>query len=375
MAKAKSPKKPIHSTVKAASELIPIFDGHNDALLRWGLPGRSDGTSFFERGDTGHIDLPRAIEGGFAGGFFAIFIPSPSGRGYKKPPRFTDFVTEEGYAAPLPAPLKVDYALNTALTVSAELFRIERQSGGKFKVVRTADELESCLKNGVIAAIYHFEGAEMIDADLNNLELFYQAGLRSIGPVWSRPNIFAEGVPFQFPKSPDTGPGLTDAGKALVKACNQLGIMIDLSHMNEKGFWEIAALSDAPLVATHSNVHVLCRSTRNLTDKQLDAIKESDGMVGLNFAVSFLREDSHNEPATPLETMVRHIDYLVKRIEIDRVGFGSDFDGATIPTAIKDVAGLPRLIEALRRAGYDDESLRKIAHENWVRVLKKTWKM
>ncbi|OJS17846.1 peptidase [Escherichia coli] len=355
--------------------MIPVFDGHNDALLRWALPGRTDGTSFFERSDKGHIDLPRAVEGGFAGGFFAIFIPSPSGRGHKKPPRFTDFVTEDGYAAPLPAPLKADYALNTALTVSAGLFRIERESGGKFKVVRTADELEACLKNGVMAAIYHFEGAEMIDANLNNLEMFYQAGLRSIGPVWSRPNIFAEGVPFQFPKSPDTGPGLTDAGKALVKACNQLGIMIDLSHMNEKGFWDIAALSDAPLVATHSNVHALCRSTRNLTDKQLDAIKESDGMVGLNFAVSFLREDSHNEPNTSLETMVKHIDYLVKRIGIERVGLGSDFDGATIPTAIKDVAGLPKLIEALRGAGYDEKSLKKIAHENWLRVLRKTWKM
>ncbi|OJS46220.1 hypothetical protein BK400_35170 [Escherichia coli] len=226
-----------------------------------------------------------------------------------------------------------------------------------------------------MAAIYHFEGAEMIDANLNNLEMFYQAGLRSIGPVWSLPHIFAEGVPFQFPKSPDTGPGLTDAGKALVKACNQLGIMIDLSHMNEKGFWDIAALSDAPLVATHSNVHALCRSTRNLTDKQLDAIKESDGMVGLNFAVSFLREDSHNEPNTSLETMVKHIDYLVKRIGIERVGLGSDFDGATIPTAIKDVAGLPKLIEALRGAGYDEKSLKKIAHENWLRVLRKTWKM
>lgn len=378
MAKAKQPSKsakPVANTAKSSGALIPVFDGHNDALLRWALPGRSDGTNFFERSDTGHIDLPRALEGGFAGGFFAIFIPSPSGRGHKKPPRFTDFVTEDGYAAPLPAPLKADYALNTALNVSAGLFRIERESGGKFKVVRTGDELETCLKNGVIAAIYHFEGAEMIDANLNNLEMFYQAGLRSIGPVWSRPNIFAEGVPFQFPKSPDTGPGLTDAGKALVKACNQLGIMIDLSHLNEKGFWEIAALSDAPLVATHSNVHALCRSTRNLTDKQLDAIKESDGMVGLNFAVSFLREDSHNEPATPLETMVRHIDYLVKRIGIDRVGFGSDFDGATIPAAIRDVSGLPRLIEALRQAGYDDESLKKIAHENWVRVLRKTWKM
>jgi membrane dipeptidase len=118
----------------------------------------------------------------------------------------------------------------------------------------------------------------------------------------------------------------------------------------------------------------LCRSTRNLTDKQLDAIRESDGMVGINFAVSFLREDGHNEADTPLKIMVKHIDALVERIGIDRVGFGSDFDGARMPTEIRDVAGLPKLIAALRKAGYDDEALNKLAHANWLRVLKQTWK-
>lgn len=350
-----------------------VFDGHNDAILRWALPGRQDGTSFFERSTTGHIDLPRAKEGGFGGGFFAIFVPPKTGRGIKKPPHFSTFIKDASYVEPLPPPLKYDYALQTALAVSAGLFRLEAESKGKFKIVRTVGQLEACLKTGAIAAIYHFEGAEMIDANLNNLEVLYQAGLRSLGIVWSRPNIFAEGVPFQFPRSPDTGPGLTDAGKALVKACNQLGIMIDLSHLNEKGFWDVAKHSSAPLVATHSNVHAICQSTRNLTDKQLDAIKESDGMVGLNFAVAFLREDGGNDPNTPLETMVKHIDYLVKRLGIDRVGLGSDFDGATVPKEIGDVAGLPKLIKALSKAGYDDASLRKIAHENWLRVLRKTW--
>jgi membrane dipeptidase len=196
-----------------------------------------------------------------------------------------------------------------------------------------------------------------------------------LGLVWSRPTIFGEGVPFHFPDSPDTGSGLTDTGKELVKACNQLGIMVDLSHLNEKGFWDVAKTSTAPLVATHSNVHALCKSTRNLTDKQLDAIKESDGMVGLNFAVSFLREDGGNDADMPLEVMVRHIDYLVERLGIDRVGFGSDFDGATVAKEIGSVAGLPKLMDALRKAGYDDESLRKIAHENWLRVLRKTWRV
>ncbi|MDQ6601836.1 MAG: membrane dipeptidase, partial [Chloroflexota bacterium] len=218
------------------------------------------------------------------------------------------------------------------------------------------------------------EGAEAIDEELNALEVYYRAGLRSIGPVWSRPNIFAEGVPFTFGQTPDTGPGLTDAGKRLVRACNRLGVMLDLSHLNEKGFWDIAALTDAPLVATHSNAHALSASPRNLTDKQLAAIKESDGIVGVNYNVGFLTADGNNDPAMPLETMVRHFDYLVEHLGIDRVGFGSDFDGATMPQDVSDVAKLGNLVRALREHGYDDASLRKLAHENWIRVLGKTWK-
>jgi membrane dipeptidase len=350
---------------------IPFFDGHNDTLLKYIRKANFD---FFARNEDTHIDLPRAFEAKFGGGFFAVFIPndiSPDA------PRtdFSQYQTETGYDVPFPKPITLEFAQSVAMRLSAHLFRIEKQSEGKVKVVRTADEIDQCLRDGTLATILHFEGAEPIDPDLNALEVFYQAGLRSLGLVWSRPNAFAHGVPFRFPSTPDTGDGLTDAGKALVKACNDMGILVDLSHLNEKGFWDVAKLSDAPLVATHSNVHAICPHTRNLTDKQLDAIKESDGMVGLNFAVAFLREDSANESDTPLETMVRHIDYLVERLGIDRVGFGSDFDGATIPDAIGDVTGVPKLIEALRQNGYDNASLKKIAHENWTRVLRKTWKV
>ena len=159
----------------------------------------------------------------------------------------------------------------------------------------------------------------------------------------------------------------------MVRACNNLRLMIDVSHLNERGFWDVAALTDAPLVASHSNAYALCASSRNLTDPQLDAIAASDGMIGLNFAVNFLREDAARDASTPLEVMVRQIDYLVERVGIDRVGFGSDFDGVLVSQEIGDVSGLPRLMSALRDRGYDDQALRKLAHENWVRVLRKTW--
>lgn len=350
---------------------IPVFDGHNDLLLRLHEAGDHSGQSFFVRNESGHIDLPRAREGGFVGGFCAIFIPDI--RSDEDPePSLTR--TANGYDMALSAPIEMGYGQRSAFAMAAILFRIEAASGGEVKVVRTIDDLTSAIDAGKIATILHFEGAEAIDPGLNSLEVFYHAGLRSLGIVWSRPNAFGHGVPFRLPHSPDTGPGLTDAGKELVRACNRLGIMIDLSHINERGFCDVADISDAPLVATHSNVHALCPSTRNLTDEQLSIIRQSNGVVGLNFANCFLREDGLEHDDTPIQLMVRHIDYLVDRLGIDGVAFGSDFDGVGIPKEIGDVAGLPKLISALSERGYDTESLRKLAYQNWVNLLRRTWK-
>ena len=335
---------------------IPIFDGHNDALLR--LDGDID--AFFQRNDSGHVDLPRAREGGLAGGFCAMFT-----RYWPE-----DYDPMEGGVPPTP---DLAFAQESTLTLMARLLRIAARSDGQMRIVRTVADIEAAFADGAFAALVHVEGAEAIDPDLNSLEVFYQAGLRSLGLVWSRPNIFAEGVPFRFNTSPDTGPGLTDRGEELVRTCNRLGVLVDLSHLNERGFWDVARISEKPLVATHSNAWALSPATRNLTDRQHDAIRESDGMVGINFAVGFLREDCGPVPDTPLDTIVRHVDYLAEHVGIDRVGFGSDFDGATIPAPLGDAAGLPRLLDALRRHGYDEPSLRKIAHENWLRVLRLTW--
>lgn len=123
------------------------------------------------------------------------------------------------------------------------------------------DEIETARSEGAIAAVLHLEGAEAIGPDMDLLHLLYAAGLRSVGPVWSRPNAFGHGVPFNFPASPDTGPGLSEAGRALVRECDRLGILVDLSHLNEAGFWDVAATSHRPLVATHSAAHALTPAT------------------------------------------------------------------------------------------------------------------
>jgi membrane dipeptidase len=278
-----------------------------------------------------------------------------------------------GDTAKMPPPMTLEYAQRATLGMVAAFYRLMAAGDGALRAIRSAAELRRCLTDGVFAMQLHFEGAEAIDPELDALEVYHQAGLRSLGIVWSRPNRFGHGVPFAFPSSPDVGPGLTDLGKDLVRACNRLRIMLDLSHLNEAGFWDVAALSDAPLVATHSNAHVLCPASRNLTDKQLDAIRDSDGLVGLNFHVGFLRPDGARDPATPLSLMADQIAYLVERLGIERVAFGSDFDGATMPAALADAAALPNLIAELRARGYDDAALRKLATDNWLRVLERTW--
>jgi membrane dipeptidase len=350
---------------------MPIFDGHNDTLLKLSHFDREEGRSFFARSDEGHLDLPRARAGGFGGGMFAICVPTDSAT----PDSFTDnlTITETGYQVKMSPACEHEYAQRFTISAMASLFRLEAESEGQVRVVRTADEVVACLRQGILAAVLHFEGAEAMDPALDALHVFYEAGLRSLGIVWSRPNAFGHGVPFRFPSSPDTGPGLTDAGRELVRACNRLGIMVDLSHLNERGFWDVARLSDAPLVATHSAVHTLCPSARNLTDKQLDAIGESDGVVGVNFHVGDLRADGRFNADTPLTDVVRHVDYIAGRIGVDHVAFGSDFDGALMSLELGDAAGLPKLVAVLRVHGYDDAALQKVTHENWVRVLRRAW--
>lgn len=344
----------------------PIFDGHNDVLLRLMKDTSPDPVArFLEGGGPGHIDLPKARAGNLAGGMFAVFCPSPDER--------ADFTTARDMSnTPLPPELPMDLARRMTTHQVALLLRLEAASNGAVTVCRSAADIRAAMARGSLAAVLHIEGAEAIDADLHFLDVLYAAGLRSIGPVWSRTNVFGYGVPFRFPHSPDLGPGLTEAGKRLVRACNEKRILVDLSHITEKGFWDVAALSTAPLVATHSNVHALTQAPRNLTADQLRAIRDSDGMVGLNFATGFLRADGQMRADTPIDDMVRHLDGLIEALGETRVGMGSDFDGALVPADIGDASGLPRLFEALERHGYDAPLLEKLAHGNWLSLLERT---
>ena len=348
---------------------IAFFDGHNDFLLRLHKAPEQREALWLGSTGSGHLDLERMKKAGFAGGLFAIYVPSPS-QGID----YMALMKQAPFEVPLPDLMTAEMAQPAALSMAGHMHWMERAAPNDFALCRSAAEVRQTFGRGKIAGVMHMEGAEAIGPELNALHLFYEMGLRSIGPVWSRPTIFGYGVPFKFPGDPDIGPGLTPKGKDLVRLCNELGILIDLSHMNQAGFEDVARLSNAPLVATHSNVHALCASPRNLTDRQLDQIRDSGGMVGLNFSTGFLRADGMGSSDMTLEPMVRHIDYLIEKVGEDHVGLGSDFDGCTVPDPIKDVTGVPKLFEALADRGYDAALLKKLAHGNWLSCLDRTLK-
>jgi membrane dipeptidase len=348
--------------------MIPVFDGHNDFLLRLlRAPERRDEIWLTGEG-VGHLDLPRMREGGFVGGFFAIYIPSPMP---DDAPDFEEMMSHPPYSLPLPDPVALAEAVPVALAMAGHLMWMERT--GTLQICRSVADIRAAMAAGKIAAVMHMEGAEAIGPDLDALHVWHAAGLRSLGPVWSRPTAFGHGVPFAFPSGPDTGDGLTAAGKDLVRECNALKIMLDLSHLNEAGFNDVAALSDAPLVATHSNAHAITPSARNLTDRQLGVIRDSGGMVGLNYATVFLSETGSKGAFSGWDPVLRHLDHLIGQLGEDHVGLGSDFDGAEVPADLGDVAGLPRMLDALAAHGYGADLIEKLAYKNWLAVLERTW--
>lgn len=342
---------------------MPIFDGHNDLLTKLLKSGDTDK---FASGLTGHLDLPKMQKGGMVGGFFAIWVPSREDLA-----NLTAQMRQTSYDLPLPPRIELEEAQDIALAEAAVLVAL--QEAGWLSICTTTDQIRSCVSKGQIAAILHLEGCEPIGPEFTMLDRLYDMGLRSLGPVWSRPTRFGAGVPFRFPSGPDTGPGLTADGFRLIEHCNARGLVIDLSHITEAGFWDVAKTTQAPLVATHSNAHAICPYSRNLADEQLKALGESGGVVGLNFATAMLRPDGKMLPEVGFDIMLAHLDHMMAKAGSDSIAIGSDFDGAIVPALIGNASGLPHLVRAMEWHGYDAVLIEKITFENWMRVLDATW--
>lgn len=343
---------------------VQVFDGHNDTLLKLEIAARrGESLKFTDRHEGIDIDLVKAREGGFAGGFFAMFTPS----------RMQDFHHKYDHNDPKNfMPVNQHQALDFTLAMFARLRRLERDMQNELAICADVNEVRKAISEQRIAVVPHIEGAECIDLDFNSLEILHGAGLRSLGLVWSRPNAFGDGAPMVCQPEISVGKGLTTAGRELVSKCDHLGIMIDLSHLTEAGFWDVAKITSRPLIATHSNAHALSPSARNLTDRQLKAIAESKGVVGLNFHVGFLNELCDETEDASLDQMIKHLDYLINILGENGVALGSDFDGCILPSQIGDVSGLPKLISAMRSFGFGEALINNICQNNWLDVMERS---
>jgi membrane dipeptidase len=342
---------------------VPVFDGHNDTILKLEIAARQGRPlDLTAQNKTLDIDLPGARRGGFSGGFFAMFTPSVLGSFDQKfdPDDLANF-----------APVGQPEALDFTLAMFARMRRLAAELPEDLALCESAASIRTAIGRNRIAILPHIEGAECIDTDFNALEILHAAGLRSLGSVWSRSNAFGHGAPMEAQPELDPGKGLTPAGFDLVRACDALGILVDVSHLTEAGFWDVAATTNRPLIATHSNVHAISPSARNLTDRQLAAVAESDGIVGLNFHVGFLRPDCRQDADTPIDLMIRHLDHMIGLLGEDGVALGSDFDGCLLPREIGSVAGLPKLVDAMRQADFGEALISRICQGNWLAAIER----
>jgi membrane dipeptidase len=227
------------------------FDGHNDVLCRLWRQGNDGVAAFLEGDGKGQLDLPRARAGGMVGGLYATFAPSEG-----KPQAYEPIESGTNDRR-VPPPLELTHAQRATLEMAALLFRIAERSNGGVRIARSVADIRAAKAAGAHAPVLHIEGCEALDGDLRMLDVLYAAGLRSLGPVWSRSNIFGHGVPFRFPSSPDTGDGLTDLGQALIRRCNEMRILIDLSHAarpaNQTAAIQAAQQAEADAKARASN--------------------------------------------------------------------------------------------------------------------------
>ena len=342
-----------------------IFDGHNDLLTRLWLSSADDPVHDFIYGTLpGHLDLKRCRRARWMGGLFSIFLPPYAYVKINHPDKLSNLSNSDF------TPQEIIDICCAQLELAQQL---QARSNGQIQICTSMVQIQACQQNQQLAIVLHLEGAEFLAIEPDLLDVFYEAGLRSIGPLWNRKSLFGDGLNASFPHSPDTGSGLTKAGKDLILACRDKHMLIDVSHMNERAFWDTLEIADQPIVATHSNAHALCAQARNLTDRQLAAIKQNGGMVGVNFDVAFIRADGQRNTQTSLDVIVDHLAYLIDHLGEDHVGFGSDFDGCLLPDELSDISQISKLIERMQQRHFSDALIEKITSKNWFAVLDKIW--
>jgi membrane dipeptidase len=351
-----------------------ILDGHIDTPQRM-LDTRTDISS---RLADGHIDLPRMRDGGLTAGFFSIWVDARYGPGT---------------------------AFRRALAlIDAVQALVDTQP--QAELARNAEEVRAAVGRGHFALLLGVEGGHAIENSLARLDTLYRRGVRYMTLTWNNGNDWAGSS-----TDPRRFAGLTPFGKQVVRRMNELGMLVDVSHVSDQTFWDVLATTSRPVIASHSSCRALAHNPRNLSDDQLRAIAKNGGVVGINFYPVFLDDhfrrryeelrrrlrpetdsiharyrDRPGESAFEvdkyvgqqaesldvpgIERLVDHIVHAVQVMGIDHVALGSDFDGISVlPAPMKDVTSLPLVVRALEARGYPESDVRKILGENFLRVL------
>ncbi len=230
-------------------------------------------------------------------------------------------------------------------------------------LITSKNDLHHVSKSGKLGGILSIEGGEALNGSLENLSLFYEMGVRLITLTWNYANEIADGV------MECNGRGLTDFGKIAISAMEDMGIVIDVSHLSEQGFWDVVKHTKHPFVASHSNAKALCNHPRNLSDEQIRCIANRKGCIGINFYPLFLNQTGTAE----ISDILRHIEYVRGLASEDCIGLGSDFDGiSSLPHGIIGVESMGDFLAILKNAGYSDTFLEKLCFGNFYRIFDET---
>jgi membrane dipeptidase len=230
------------------------------------------------------------------------------------------------------------------------------------RVVKDKDSLRSSLKSTKTKVLLSIENGAAISNNIENVCYFYDRGVRMMSITWNDDNELGSGAKTKDDK------GLTDLGVEYVKRLERLGIILDVSHVSEKSFWDAISNTSKPIVASHSNVYELCKNTRNLKDKQIVAIAKSGGIIGICYYSEFL----NNSKRADLADIVEHIKYIRNLVGIDYVGLGSDFDGMDAnktASGVEDMSKIGNIIKELKKQSFTDEDIGKVMWKNWYNVL------
>ncbi len=304
------------------------IDMHCDSVSEVYRTGRS----LTKRSGYGHADLPRLRQAGIKIQLFALFpdrIYYP-GRTLHQVLRLLDF--------------------------AAEAF----QEDAGTTIIRSRQDLQHCLATEELGAVLTVEGGEPLEGEIRILRVLHRLGVRGLGLTWNSRNELADGV-----GEARTGGGLTSLGRQVVQEMNRLGMFVDVSHLSEPGFWNVMELCTSPVIASHSNCSAVWNHPRNLTDRQIKAIAEHGGVIGVNLVPDFV-----GHPSAGRSALIKHIDHICDLVGDEYVGFGSDFDGTEeLIRGVRDVTDFPALITDLRDRGYSEESVARICGQNCLRVL------